>query len=487
MFFLFVFLLLISLITGCATWVTSEKVTSNNKNTVEGVRHSLPGIGLVVKPDPKGDGTATYEVHFFPDENQIYAIDAHSFIATHKVGFNITGGLLTQFVWNPNSAAVAEELIKSSGAVTAAELTRKKTEKEEQKKDADAAKEKIETAVAAVRTKERELEIAQLELNSIESGATADTRNAAKLKVLKAKLALKYAQEDLKLLQDSVSLDLTVNSADVSNDPDGKPIVFGPLFYKLVDTYDPKTEEGKKGSVKLVAAKFPGGETQLSIARGGPAQKLVTKQFFTLQADEMVTLSTAKKLTINRTFSSPIAEIDQDISIEGIRKRGTELGDISLDNNKTLKIALKEPLQISNEPYILKIPFTKEDGTFDEATITIRVKADPETPKPELTTSGRENIRLEQDKEVSISRQLTTANLIRNLKFESSGSFINCGGNNIEIPTDQIGVTVNSDGVIIITFSPAAPHGTCDVTVGLSYGDNNAEKNSVAIELGIIK
>ena len=490
--FLFVSLLLLSLITGCATWVTVKKVTPADKDKVEGVRHSLPGIVLVVKPDPKGDGTAAYELQPFPDVDQTYAISAHSFIATHKADFHIAEGILTKVVWNPNSAAVAEELIKSGGNAVQTELTRRKTEKEKQQQKeeevADAAKAQVEAAIAAVRTKKRELEIAQLELNLIiKTGVTGDTRNTAELKVLKAELALKHAQEDLNLLQNSVSRDLKINSAEVSNDPTEKPTVFGPLFYKLVDTYNPETKEG---SVKLVAAKFPGGETQLSIARGGPAQEPATVQFFTLQADEIVTVSAAKKLIINRSFSFPIAEIDQDISIDGIAKHGTDLGEISLDNNKSLKITLKEPLQASNNPYFLRIPFRKTDGTSDQATITIRVKADPATPKPELTTSGRENIRLAQDKEISISRQLAAANLITDLKFDGPSSFIDCRGNKIEISTtNQIAVTVNTEGVIALQLSPEAPLGTCNAIIGLSYSDKKGEKmqSVVVIELNIIK
>lgn len=271
-------LLLLLSTTGCVTSIGVKKVALDESKTepTPGLRYSLPATFLVVKPDPKTRGGFSIEPQLFPDYAETYAITPATYLGSFTFNVELTEGMLKKVTIKKGSDAVAAEAIKAAGEVAKSELEESQKKKEEAEKAAQAKSEKKKNLEEAVAKAEAELQLARIDVAEWEKIVAQVGNNslpalqgltAAKLRLAKAEIELQRANQALaEFLSDNQALSDAaddvgdaLNKVDATSDTDAIKAaddelgqVYGPVFYRLVDTCDPWAEHVTPCEVKLV-------------------------------------------------------------------------------------------------------------------------------------------------------------------------------------------------------------------------------------------
>jgi hypothetical protein len=84
-----------------------------------GLTYSLPTVNLLITP--AGDGSATYQWVYLPDNNAQYEVNAYSLIAKYTLDVQVENGLLKQVGGTQDTTDVAAQAVKTAAAIAAAQ------------------------------------------------------------------------------------------------------------------------------------------------------------------------------------------------------------------------------------------------------------------------------------------------------------------------------------------------------------------------------
>lgn len=250
---------LLLLCAGCMTTVKTTKVTNRNDMKVKGVRYSLPQPVIVVKPDVVKGGKPAVSVDYWPDESRTYAIHSTSYFSSNDLQVQVAEGLLTKVVFKPKAGTVPGKAAEVAGKLVEKHLL---LEEEERKADATAlenSQKNLKTARDSVKKAEKELLLAQLDLESYLGAINPEEMtDQQREKVRTLELAVAKKQVDLDLAKAELDSALTSyrNTYNAISNAPGSPKRFhGPVYYAVKDNYKPDSDTGE---VALVPINFGG-------------------------------------------------------------------------------------------------------------------------------------------------------------------------------------------------------------------------------------
>jgi hypothetical protein len=244
-----VIILLGHVLTAC-TDVTVRRVTTGNE---PGIRYFLPQPVLSVTPLENGSMDVRTEI--LADRSETYAMEATSYLASHKVIMKLNKGLLTEVTLNQDSSAVAAEAVKATGEIaktkieteTAARTAAQKKEEEALQKKRDELK-NLEDSLDQAKI---ELDQAQKAKEALLPGASDADKQAAAVVVAKAQAKKDYLEGQLQRARSDLGSFSTVKKLT-------RP---GPVLFAIKDDSCgfKNNEGGCEPLLKLVPLNFEGG------------------------------------------------------------------------------------------------------------------------------------------------------------------------------------------------------------------------------------
>jgi len=187
-----ILMVLMPLMLGACTNINVKKATSD---TVPGIRYALPKPFIQVTPS--ADGSLTVEQVYLPDMANTYAIDATAYASSLTLEISIENGLLTKIEMKPDSAAVAEQAIKTAGEVGSKVLESERTRQVAQQTKIDAANAKVKEAEEAVGRAQLDVELAKIDKDFADRGKDEAAKEKARVDLEKALAKLKAAEQKL--------------------------------------------------------------------------------------------------------------------------------------------------------------------------------------------------------------------------------------------------------------------------------------------------
>jgi hypothetical protein len=296
---------------GCSTVVTSERFTG----TQEGIRYALPIPILEVLPQP--DGSITVNVKYLPDPNNEYVLRTKSFVSAYTLDVKAGEDRLLQTVTlDQDSTAVADAAIKALSEVA---KTKIETAKGERDKEIAASK----GTVDKVATAQASLDKAEAKLAALKELAKKFPSDVSSRDIITAEIAVAEYRADLKSAQAAANR-LGLSSFDApAAEVAGFPQAWGPVYYRLEQKRDPKTN--KIESVKLISFAFPNKSGQqlfdtstIGRATSEPASRMASRITPTLKikGNNVVSIDKAGNVTFEVEVTAPIAEVvDKDTKV----------------------------------------------------------------------------------------------------------------------------------------------------------------------------
>lgn len=192
-----VILLLVGISLVACTEVT---VTRVQKGDEPGLRYYLPQPILIVTPQE--DGTMEVRVESIADRNQAYSVEAKSYLASYKLTFKQSQGLLTEVSLTSDSSTIAAESVKAAGEVKKSkieaetEATAKAFDKQEAAlKERQGEMKNLQDSLATAR-------IAQAEAYAVLAATeNASAKAEAKVEAAKAKAKVDELERQLEQLR----------------------------------------------------------------------------------------------------------------------------------------------------------------------------------------------------------------------------------------------------------------------------------------------
>ena len=260
-------------IMASCTTISVTKVTPTNNP--EGIRYALGKPFIKVTPNPSGDGTYTAELVYLPDDNQVYAVKASSFMTKYTLELNVDeSGILKKLDLSKSTASPASDIVNTIGELTKTELDTRNKKTEEAEKELKAAiktnKEEQKKLIESIEQKKVDL---QNVINEVASLKTLSSNAANDERIRVAELGEKKIGLELKVLEEKLAR-LKVEAVGFNssaNDPRSKPMAYGPVLFEIKETQaKPGIQAmGKNAAVepvhydlKLVAVKWDRTETK---------------------------------------------------------------------------------------------------------------------------------------------------------------------------------------------------------------------------------
>lgn len=371
--------------TFSCTIVKVKKVTSGSEGG--GVYYSLGKPVIKVTPNSSGNGTYDVELVYIPDHNQTYAVTSTAIMTKSVMEVIVDeSGIIKKIDWTGEGDKEVSEALTGASEIVKGELEKNKKESEEDEENAKKKKQNAQSAVVALKdsiaAKKLSIVIIDKELDYLKktypkpSAAIGKLMREKDLERIKLQLEIEDLEAKLESAEDKL---LEVESA--FNDPrsDDSASAYGPVFFEIVDNYDPfkSKAENAGGGVSLKAMKVFGGNEQMQFE----TVKEFTKPTapckapkFTAEGNFTISFATADPI-INLKFTSKISDIStEQVLIAAVGRTVTipeKPINILLTDKQELAITFVKKL--IKGKYIITIPFTyKCDGreTDDEASLT---------------------------------------------------------------------------------------------------------------------
>ena len=245
-----IFMPLMPLIMVACTNINVKKATSD---TVAGIRYALPRPFIQVTPE--ADGSVTVKQVYLPDMANTYAIDAAAYASSLTLDISIVNGLLTKVEMKRDSAAVAEQAVKTAGEVGSKVLESESKRQAAQQTKIEAANTQVKLQEEAVATAKLDVELAQIDKDSADGGKDEAAKEKTRVALEKAKAKLKAAEEKLNRLRSARG---ALSSALAGEGPPSQSAskhfkVRGPVLYAVEE----RVEDGTP-IVSLMAVKIDG-------------------------------------------------------------------------------------------------------------------------------------------------------------------------------------------------------------------------------------
>jgi len=234
---------------ACASTQLAVRKVEDGTKEPNGIRYSLPKPFLLVTPSPSGDGSLKVDVIYLPDTSNTYAIDGRTKRGKYELSVNVKDGLLSKIAWSQKDAALAAESIRVATEVARGELERQQDEEKERAKQAEderkAADEEIRKLQSELDEKELALQLATLEVQSVQAAVDQGDQSAAARTALRkaqlardqARVARDFAQAQLAKARARLEA-LPSGFEDATRRPLPNPnqsLFWSPVLYEIVD------------------------------------------------------------------------------------------------------------------------------------------------------------------------------------------------------------------------------------------------------------